>query len=176
MGTDPTPDSLDCERGLALVARLEEPIRNCAPNNGGADTDFVVFLRGSIEAFPGQRAVRLPIKLTSSLDLEGLTLSVRADPPVLELHEIEFSEAVVQEAASRAWTYTHGASVEDGFLASTVALDLGGSGAKLPALVDEVVAHLIFSVPDDVEVGTRVEIDSNRPRAPMTCLPSRMSL
>ncbi|MCZ6794253.1 MAG: dockerin type I repeat-containing protein [Planctomycetota bacterium] len=169
-GRDPTDDALSCgsprdpaggfARGGARVLALEAEPALCrdAPG-GGADSELIHFRTRHVYVYPGQRHVRTQIKLQALAGLEGITVSLRCDPPLLGLESIDFQgSALDAHRTSSSWTHTYDGASDDGFLASTFALDLGDGDATLPAMPLVPIAHLSFSVPDTVPPGTEVEI------------------
>lgn len=191
MGVDPTQDRLSCERSPVVVLGLaaggaevagvralddlgiQDPGADIGgvcrgPDGEGADLDFIHSL-GRIIAQPGQDGIRVPIRLsTAGGGIEGLTLSVYAPPEQIFLEDI----VVVDEdtavhsflASGQGWANTFRSMLNEGFLASTVALSTRPPFATLAPIPypGETVAFLEFSVAPDVPVGTEIGIDFRR--------------
>ena len=172
LGRDETGDPIGCRTGVVRrddeggevgeVERRGDPIvepQACDPFGAGADTELIIFLFREIHVAPGTSSLRVPIKASVLEDIEGLTLSVRADPPVLDLVGIDFDGTVLDpRRRTGAWFHSFTDRSGDGFVASTLVFDVIGSGSRLGLLSEVDVAHLEFAVPEDVEPGTVVDV------------------
>jgi hypothetical protein len=164
IGIDPTPDALDCGEG-PRIARAplgnadEIPGLDCFPDEGGVDTEFILFRHKHLFAFPGQTGLRVPIQLSALDDIEGLTMSLRAQPASLDFKRVDFTATIAK--FSRGWrpfVHTYLGQADQGYIAATIILDMGVPGAGLDGLFYETIAHLEFSVPESLPVGTRIEV------------------
>ena len=169
-GLDPTPDSLGCRQGLAPGRGFgeegdgqnggaqENDGVGCGDDNGAADLEFIHF-RGAVLASPGDQRIRAPIYLKSESDLEGFTLSFQAPQEWIRLENIDFLGTLIGDLNPPAdWVHLFTGQKDEGFLAASVALSLGPMLRTFPAVDDEMVAILEFSVGDSAPLGTTVPI------------------
>jgi hypothetical protein len=99
--------------------------------------------------------------------LSRLTLSVYAPPEQIFLEDIVVDEDTAVHgflSSGQGWSNTFSRMLNDGFLASTVALSTRPPFATLAPIPypGETVAFLEFSVAPDVPVGTEIGIDFRR--------------
>lgn len=174
VGSDPTPDDLDCARSLFIGRAVpgEEDdgdegedaapgraLEDCTPDNGGVDTEFILFRERRVFVYPGQENVRVPIQMSALENVEAVTFSLRVEPALIELEEIDFGVTISRFArGSSPFVHTFRGLRSEGYLASTLILDLSGSGARLDELFYDTVAYLEFSVPEDVPLGTEMYV------------------
>ena len=164
-GTDPTPaDGLGCRQGLrrglggnvGADAPAGEAVKVCENDKWGADLELIHF-RGPIMAYPGESRVRVPIELRSPGELEGFTISLRAESPHIELLKLDMAGTII--AAERPdWTYTYTGEREAGYLSASVALSMSAPFRTLPPLNDEAVAFLEIGIHPDAPVGETLEV------------------
>jgi hypothetical protein len=109
------------------------------------------------------------VLLTTAGDIEGITLSFYAPREQARLDSIDFSQSYLQALGLEPdWTFVFQSMREDGYLAGTIAMSLGGSVgvapdevlpiSVMPEAQSEVLAQVEFSVEPDVPLGTRFDI------------------
>ena len=159
-GIDPTPDGLDCRRGITRKGRGAGGVFPCEDPGAIADLEFIHFRR-DVEVLAGQQHVRVPVVMNSPVgDVEGFTLSLRAPTGAVRMEGIDIEDGIYDWFGVRPeWVIPYDGQREDGFLALTVAMSLSPPFALLPEFHGGVVAHLQFSVSPDLTPGTRFRID-----------------
>ena len=158
-GSDDTEDSLRCEStGTITGERAGAPF--CDESNaGGNSTELILFRYREVYVHAGQSEIRVPIVGSSRDGIEGLTVSLRSEPPLLNLEEIDFfSQTVFQNVSMpRSTSFAFDGLSGSGYLSGTLVLDLFGGGAEAVRSTQP-IAHLVFSVPEDLEVGTEIDV------------------
>jgi hypothetical protein len=176
-GTDTRPGRLGCEAGLPqrreairgqVPDRGDEEARHpveerglhgvgerCIEEGGGADLELIHFNQDHTYAFPGQRRLSMPILLLSiDGDIEGLTLAVEADPEFVTLESLRFTGQYIEEQLTRSsWIYSYGELREEGYLATTLVLDLEDGLRTIPPTIHKAIAELVISVPEAAPEG-----------------------
>lgn len=176
-GVDPTPDGLGCEQGLTPLGAGGEGEINAAgpelkdaldssvdcdpPHGAGADLEFI-HLRGGqpVVAYPGETGIRVPIHYFSAGGVEGVTISLRANPASVRLDSIDFAEAKVVKDLDEppAWTDLYDGKRDDGYLTASLALSITPPVRTFPQLPGAPFAFLEFSIDEGAEIGTVEEI------------------
>ncbi|HLU49976.1 MAG TPA: dockerin type I domain-containing protein [Planctomycetota bacterium] len=194
VGVDPTPDDLSCETPLFLekdgkareafddgairgAAPDGQGLDTCFPDNGGVDTEFILFRYDRVFVVPGQTGVRVPILMSALAGVEAITLSVRADPPLFELEDIDFGPMLERTSPSlRPFVHTYRGLQASGYLASMVILDVNTGSVRLGEFFYNRLALLEFSVRADAPIGSLVDIAFEDIRSPDDLPPIRNEL
>ena len=164
-GTDPTPgDGLGCRQGLrrglggnlGADAPAGETVKVCDDDKWGADLELIHF-RGPIMAYPGESRVRVPIRMRSPGELEGFTISLRAESPHIDLQKIDMAGTIIA-AETPDWTYAYTGEREAGYLSASVALSMDAPFRTLPRLNNEPVAFLELGIRPDAPIGETLEV------------------
>ncbi len=167
-GKDPTSDDgLDCavsDRGMLMVQTLTSDRENHLAMGGWSDVDedddgqvldFIEFYNRRVAGFPGEQGVRIPILLSSRVEIDGLTLSLSSsDPKKVWLERIELPDSFPGNVHPEL-TPLYDERLMEGFLAQSIFMDFVSpfEGNKLPDCKKATVAYLIFSLSPEVAVG-----------------------
>ncbi len=159
-GPDPTPDELDCSRGITANGRGAGGDVACEDPGAIADLEFIHFRR-EVEVLAGQQHVRVPIVMNSPVgDVAGFTISFRAPPAAILVERIDVEDGIFDWfGVQPELVIPFEAQRNEGFLALTVAMSLSPPFVLLPRFHGGVVAQLQFSVSPDLSPGARFQID-----------------
>jgi hypothetical protein len=131
----------------------ELPIVRCDRDDGAPDLEFIRTL-GRVVARPAQGFLRVPVFLSSTGDILGLSISLYAPPESVLLLDLDLSGTMLASVRAVANPYLD--LREEGYIALSMVFD-----APLPVLPypGAVVAHLEFAVQRAVLPGTEVLVE-----------------
>ncbi len=168
-GADPTADRLGCPRdagGVAGDGAVAGPVEAggidaCDLILGGAELEFIHFRPSTIYVFPGQEDVDVNVLLETVVgDIEALSLSVAAEPSLLQLQSLEIGGSYIEENLTHSsWVRSHDHAIDAGCLAATLGVDIQRGVATLPETPSRRIASLTFSVAPDAAIGTETRVE-----------------
>jgi hypothetical protein len=125
----------------------------------GQVIDFIEFFNRQVEGFPGATGIRVPIRLSNSMETDGFTICVSADPQKIWLEDIEV-ERNLPGRIKPEFVPLHNERLAEGYLGRSVFMDYHApfEAKRLPRSARAIVAHLVFGLSPEAKPNERLRI------------------